>query len=164
MSTVAAAGCPCRADRVFARRALVPHRPGTDRAGLPVRRPARRLGPTRRHRDRQTRPDPAIGASLPRIGQSQDRGWRVRTPGTRRDARIRDRLLPRILPIRAKNNGSRAFLQDVPSNDGLVPSGTDTDARNRRSGNLFEPQHIVAGLGRQVVEFACRRDVLPPAR
>ena len=67
---------------------------------------------------------------------------------SRRGGGIRGRVL-----LDPGQRPSRAGRQDVAAHDGLIPSRTDADARNMCSGKLFQPQHVVARLGGQVVEL-----------
>ena len=48
--------------------------------------------------------------------------------------------------------------------DRLVASGADADRAHRGPGELLDPGHVGAGVGRQLVERADRRQVLEPAR
>ena len=49
---------------------------------------------------------------------------------------------------RDADHPSRASHQDVAAHDGLVTPRSDPDARNMSSRKLFQPQHIIASLGR----------------
>src|ERR1035437_2835269 len=53
--------------------------------------------------------------------------------------------------------------QHVVTNDGLVATRTDPDARHPCSGELLDAQHVGLRVGRQRLETAAVADVLPPA-
>ena len=67
------------------------------------------------------------------------------------------------------DTGRRRAAAPAPSGsdlarDRLVAARADPDRAHRRAGQLLDPLHVGAGVGRQLVERPERRQVLEPAR
>ena len=151
---------PHRAARAPGWRGRRPRAPRTGRAARPVPRRGR---PPRSQVSLSGSADTARSCSRRIDGQERPETrpglGRLRRSGSRRACRS---------PGRARR-GSSLFAQalmagqDVAAHDRLLAARSDADARNMGSGKLFEPQHVVARLGGQIVELARGGDVLPPA-